>query len=88
MVGRETTGDPDSSRRAGMPIAVWLTIFLLLIYPLSTGPAVKLAEHEVVSMDALEYVYAPLIWLAEHCDPVADFFEWYLSDVWGWSIFK
>jgi hypothetical protein len=88
MITTETTCTPESSSRHGMPFAGWLAILLLVLYPLSTGPAVKLAEHDIVSMDILEYVYAPLIWLAENCPPVADFFEWYLVDVWNWSIFK
>jgi hypothetical protein len=88
MITAEIGGIPESSRRHETPFAVWLAVLLLVLYPLSTGPAVRLAEHDIVSMDILEHLYAPLIWLAENCPPVADFFEWYLVDVWNWSIFK
>lgn len=81
----EASNDP---RRSGFGTLGWIVVVLLVVYPLSTGPAVKLAEHDMVSDTTLEIVYAPLIWLTEHCPPVKDFFDWYLSDVWKWSIFK
>jgi hypothetical protein len=78
----------DEARRGGFGTFTWLLVLLLVLYPLSTGPALKLAEHDVISLDALEYVYAPLGWLAQHSPPVQAFFDWYLGDVWDWSIFK
>jgi len=81
----ETSTD---SHRGGFGTLIWILIALLVVYTLSIGPAAKLAEHGVVSGDTLDSVYAPLVWLAEHCPPVRLFLVWYLIDVWKWSILK
>jgi hypothetical protein len=55
---------------------------LLLLYPLSTGPAVKLSEKGVISKKAVVFCYTPLDFLRRRSHVVKRFFEWYLEDVW------
>jgi hypothetical protein len=81
----------ESSAGRISPIPGWISsagVFLVL-YVLSTGPVVRLSlelsgplwrVEDVWSV--LEFLYAPLIFLAEHFSLVSDFFEWYLQ-FWG-----
>ena len=67
------------------PQAALVALFLLLvIYPLSTGPALKLAEHKVIPFGVLA-IYEPLTPLCDHYPPVRNFFTWYVQEVWHWS---
>jgi hypothetical protein len=70
-------------RRAGAGLALWLTLLLLVAYPLSVGPAVWLAERNVVPKKAVEVVYAPLEALAEHSQFAGRFLDWYVGLFWS-----
>lgn len=83
MKAPNTSLPPDPPDRPVAPALLWIPL-TLLVYALSTGPAVKLSENGVFPDGYLERVYAPLVWLAEECPPAMDFFEWYLVNVWGW----
>lgn len=87
MNATDPTATPASRSGFGSSLPLWLG-GALLVYVLSTGPAVKLVEHGVIAGSSLETVYAPLVLLANHCEPVSDFFEWYLCEVWDWDIYK
>jgi len=63
----------------------WALFLLFVVYPLSTGPVCRLLLELGVlpdCIDALETVYAPLIYLSDAWEPLEDFFVWYLQ-LWG-----
>jgi hypothetical protein len=74
----------ESTRGSGrIPFVGWMPVVLLLLYVLSTGPAVRLCEKTgIVSSQQLETFYAPLIFLCDHCAPAQDFFIWYIFGLW------
>ena len=80
------TSSAKSHRRS--PVrrqAAFLVAFLLLVvYPLTLGPALKLAELRMIPFQVLA-IYEPLTPLCDHCPPVRRFFDWYVQDVWRWS---
>jgi hypothetical protein len=63
-------------------IALWIS-GVLLVYILSAGPAVKLADRGILDPSHLETFYVPLIWLAETSEPVRDILIWYIFDLWN-----
>jgi hypothetical protein len=72
------------TRRPGFAWALWLAFFLLVVYPLSVGPAVLLLDKGLLPVEVL-HVYKPLEILAKTCPPVHRFYDWYLKNVWHWS---
>jgi len=79
MSQSQTSAD---SRRPGFGTLVWITLLLVIIYPLSAGPVAKLIELEHLPEGSFVAFYSPLTWQAEQSDPVADFLYWYLTKVW------
>ena len=80
MSDRQET--PDENRKGGFATAACLVLAGLMIYMLSTGPVMKLAQYNVIAFDAADSVYAPVYWLADNFPPVDTFFTWYLDDLW------
>lgn len=77
------THEPVNPRRSlGLPFTGWFAILLLTIYPLSTGPVLRLWPAGI-SNPTLMGFYAPIIFLADHCEPFGDFLGWYVFDLWG-----
>ena len=76
------TADP---RRGGFATLAWVLVLFLVAYPLSTGPFFKLVELQVIHLNSMETVYAPLGWLSRNCKPVENFFAWYIGEVWGYG---
>ncbi len=76
----------ESHRRSPIrrQAALLAPLLLLVIYPLSLGPALKLAELGIIPFRVLA-IYEPLTSLCDHCPPVRHFFDWYVQDVWHWS---
>ena len=72
------------TRRPSLTWALWLAFILLVVYPLSTGPAVVLVDKGVLPKSALD-IYAPVAILAYNWPPADRFFDWYLKNVWHWS---
>jgi hypothetical protein len=54
----DTLSKPNS--RPAWPLLAWIPAALVL-YILSTGPAVKLLEHDIVTEKQIETFYAPLV---------------------------
>jgi len=77
-IGVATEG--QRGRGHGWGIALVL-LGMLVAYPLSLGPAVKLVEKGFIPSDVF-YFYEPLSILASRCPPASRFFGWYLRDVW------
>ena len=72
----------DDPRRGGFGTLAWLVGSLLVFYALSPGPLAKLAEYYEIPLDTLESVYIPLEWVCDNCDPVQEFYLWYMKDLW------
>ena len=53
-------------------------LLLFLFYVLSTGPAVLLVETGWMSEDSFEVAYFPLIFIAQHCEPIGRALEKYV----------
>jgi hypothetical protein len=53
--------------------AAWVLIAVLVLYPLSVGPAgvVYSKVHNRIFRRIFWATYAPLLWAGDHCDPVA-----------------
>ena len=59
----------------------WITVALVAVligYPLSIGPAAWAADNGYISEPFYVAVYAPLWWLGERSEEVANFLYWYV----------
>jgi len=74
----DDTPNAARSRFAWQWWAGWLLFIVFVFYPLSVGPAARLFGGS----DALMAFYIPLEFLYESCQPVHDFYDWYLG-LWG-----
>jgi hypothetical protein len=57
-------------------------VLLLVVYPLSAGPACKLAGMGYLNATVLRYFYMPLAGAIAHSPGLQRLFEWYIRDVW------
>jgi hypothetical protein len=74
----------EDERGGGPAVLAVAGLLLLILYPLSLGPAVWLdRRYDLPNFieDPLEAMYAPLEWLADVCEPIDDGFDWYI-DLW------
>ena len=78
----DTPQTAANSRHSGFGTFAWVLGLLLAVHVLSAGPATVLQERAIVSEKAILVVYAPLIWLCEHCEPVEKFLDWYYATFW------
>jgi hypothetical protein len=76
-----TPSNPDRRRGALSQLTFWI-FCVLALYLLSPGPAAKLFEHDLITLDQFNMIYAPLSWPVNHCKPIEQFYSWYLHDVW------
>jgi hypothetical protein len=89
-MGEPTTGRRESgtgsahSKRSGFSLLAWSGA-LVGFYVLSTGPAARLVDANIVPQPVFEGIYAPLGLLADHFDFVEEAFSWYIEDVWQCS---
>ena len=80
------TVQSESSRSRSFPWwTVWGFIGLFVFYPLSTGPVIRIASEFTNNFASnepvwqfVETVYAPLVFLSDHYEPVESFFTWYI----------
>jgi hypothetical protein len=80
---------PPEDHEANAPVRgsrglwpLWLCFFLLVVYPLSVGPAAWLHKRQPAARPAIEGFYKPMTLLMDYCPPVRDFFVWYVTTVW------
>ena len=82
----EETGERPAGETEGRSRGVgrMLIVFglLLILYPLSAGPAAKLVEKGLLSGKMVAIFYAPLDMLSNRSELMARFRDWYLGDVW------
>jgi hypothetical protein len=60
--------------------AAWTAFLVLVIYPLSFGPIVRLAV--VAGVPKVIYAYVPVIWATCWWQPAKQMLDWYLH-LWG-----
>jgi hypothetical protein len=61
---------------------------LLLVYPLSMGPAyASYLRRGTPTQIQIKQYYAPLIWVTDVIPPLADLMEWYLR-LWDWRLWR
>jgi hypothetical protein len=72
-----------TTKAAASPVVAATLIFLLLVAPLlyllSTGPAVWLAQQGYIRPEWVERVYAPLGYLVDNSKWFETLITWYLS---------
>jgi len=74
---------PNGPQRGSHCAWVLQLLFLLLVaYPLSLGPAVKLLKSYPAIRPLVEAAYAPLVFLADRWSLLYDFLSWYIKTVW------
>jgi hypothetical protein len=76
----------NSSKAANIwPLAAVLLMLLFapVFYVLSIGPVVAMVQQTGQSHDAVEAIYAPVIWLHDHT-PLKEPLERY-GELWGWK---
>ena len=71
---------PKSSREHHSFFGLWFwgLIPLFLVYPLSIGPAARIARDYPATQPALMAVYRPLELAAGGSPPIKRFFKWYI----------
>lgn len=83
-----TMADNVWSLRALCRFLFCVSVTLLLLYALSTGPVVRLMMAGTIPESVVETVYSPITWLADTkygAKPVATFVEWYGEKLWRWK---
>lgn len=72
----------------GASRASWLVYVpvLLLAYFLTTGPAAWIQGKVPNSADVIDFVYAPVGYLADKCPPFQAALDWYLVKIWRLEI--
>ncbi|MGE0609073.1 MAG: hypothetical protein AB7O62_18410 [Pirellulales bacterium] len=68
---------PDKKHVGGAPLLVVLVLLLPVLYVASTGPACWLEVNGFISNEMLGLVYAPLIWMMKHSEPIHTAIERY-----------
>jgi len=79
--GNRDAHEPESPSRG---VFRWFVVVavLLVVYPLSSGPVMKLVEKGLVPPGA-GFLYVPLLVLHDHSTVGKRCLEWYLEDVWN-----
>jgi hypothetical protein len=67
---------------SGAVVAILVLAALLLVYPLSSGPAAWLASQTGFDTSAWETLYAPLLLAGEHSKFIWNKTHWYVG---GWD---
>lgn len=61
---------------------LWTGFFVLVVYPLSLGPAARLHQSSPATRPAIEAFYAPLTMLIKTSPACRAAAEWYVVRVW------
>jgi hypothetical protein len=59
-------------RPHGTTFSVKIVAALLACYIISIGPAARLADNELISIEAFALIYAPILWPARRCPPAKE----------------
>src|SRR5262245_61036161 len=71
---------PEPAARGSHAPHLWLVLAIFVLYPMSTGPFVRLAVAKPKLLPALETLYRPIEHLCHHSEPVRKSFNWYIRD--------
>ncbi len=85
--GSANTGENRGETRK---VANWvgaIAVAVLVLYPLSIGPAALLAQHGLIDYQRGEAFYAPVIWIADNTETGGKILQWYLVEVWHFNPF-
>ena len=72
----------DEGEKVGKGIWIWVSLGLLLFYPLSTGPVCRMAQAGLLPRKFIMVVYEPLKPAYDGIRPFHVFLDWYMN-VWG-----
>ncbi len=70
------TNKPDK-KRGGCAAVVVVLALLPILYVASIGPAVRLATRGIISLEAINVIYAPISWAMGHSSALRAAMEWY-----------
>ncbi len=79
----DTEREQHQSRLPGTGLLALLACLGPLLYVLSIGPVVMVAESQGVGQETVRRLYYPVIWL-HHNTPLQQPLEWYAM-LWGWQ---
>lgn len=82
MPGDGSRSQESSSRSsgAGMAFAVMaICVLSPVLYFLSIGPVLLVFRKTGSDLAILNFVYAPLIWLYQSCEPLRPLMDWYIK---------
>ena len=76
-MGTAEMGREEPRRKGILGLRFWLFVLVVIVYPLSFGPIVKMGivPEKVV-------IYKPLVFLYANSAVVTTFYDWYLFDFW------
>ncbi len=82
------TQEPQTtSARGGSTLWLIMAVFLLLvIYPLSIGPAAIIHQKHPAARPAIEVVYKPVTALVDHSPRAQTLLLWYMQKVWRFPL--
>ena len=69
-------------RHRSLPPSVWIALLLLVLYPLSIGPAAWVSYRYPSTGRVTGVLYRPLLFAAEEVPALDYFLVWYLYTVW------
>jgi hypothetical protein len=75
-------GDERAGKR-GWSVWCWVLAFAFVLYPLSIGPVVRLADESVISHEVPWTLYTPIRFMVYRWPLARRFFNWYVFDLWG-----
>lgn len=78
----EASHSAESSSRGGVGltfVVLMICALLPLLYFLSIGPVLLLFRKTGSDLQLLNYIYAPVVWLYHHCEPLQPLMDWYVK---------
>ncbi|HEY5909941.1 MAG TPA: hypothetical protein VJA21_04985, partial [Verrucomicrobiae bacterium] len=77
----QSTPAPENQpqKRRGTSWLLWLFLLLFVVYPLSSGPVVRLWKALGLAQDPVLGLYTPLVFLAFYFPGFRSLFMWYLG---------
>jgi hypothetical protein len=83
-VDQNNEAPPERTHGAGgVYWLVWAPFLLLVVYPLSIGPAARLHKACPPARPAIEAAYYPLVALGKDNEKIASSLNWYVMKIWG-----
>jgi hypothetical protein len=76
-----TTAQPTAPQPRRVPWLPLFAFFILVVYPLSIGPAYRFARN-VTPSSTLNTIYSPLLQIARHSKTARNLLDWYVTTIW------